>query len=59
MIIYEIIVINLFEWCFDLDQEGDMKHNSGYWYQFMIPRIITIGDVKIYRWLNFYFRLGG
>lgn len=36
-----------------------MKHNSGYWYQFIIPRRITIGKVRIYRWLNFYFRLGG
>ena len=34
-----------------------MKHASGYWYQFIIPRKITIGRTRIYRWLNLYFRL--
>lgn len=33
------------------------KHASGYWYQFLIPRRITIYPIRLYRWLNFYIRL--
>ena len=32
------------------------KHASGPWYYFLFPSRITIGDIKIYRWLNFYYR---
>lgn len=34
-----------------------MKHASGSWWKFIIPRRITIAPVRIYRWLNFYWRL--
>lgn len=34
-----------------------MKHTSGPWWKFIIPRRITISPVRIYRWLNFYWRL--
>jgi len=33
------------------------RHNSCWWYQFLLPRRLTIGPERIYRWLNFYFRL--
>lgn len=33
------------------------RHASGYWYEFIIPKRITITPVRIYRWLNFYWRL--
>ena len=33
------------------------KHASGYWYQFLIPRRISIYPIRLYRWLNFYIRL--
>lgn len=33
------------------------RHASGYWYQFIIPRRLTLPPVRIYRWLNFYWRL--
>lgn len=33
------------------------KHLSGYWYQFLIPKRISIYPTRIYRWLNFYIRL--
>lgn len=33
------------------------RHASGYWYQFIIPRRLTLPPTRIYRWLNFYWRL--
>lgn len=33
------------------------KHLSGYWYQFLMPRRISINQTRIYRWLNFYIKL--
>ena len=33
------------------------KHASGYWYRFIIPRRLTLPPVRIYRWLNLYWRL--
>ena len=33
------------------------RYASGYWYQFIIPRRLTLPPVRIYRWLNFYWRL--
>lgn len=33
------------------------KHASGYWYDFLLPRRLTLKPVRIYRWLNFYIRL--
>lgn len=33
------------------------RHASGVWYKFLLPRRITIGSVRLYRWLNFYIRL--
>ena len=33
------------------------KHASGYWYQFILPRRLTLKPTRIYRWLNFYVRL--
>ena len=29
------------------------KHASGYWYQFLLPRKLTIKPTRIWRWLNF------
>ena len=29
----------------------------GWWWKFLIPRRLTIGPERIYRWLNFYWRL--
>ena len=32
-----------------------VKHGSGYWYQFILPRaIVDNKELKIVRWLNFY-----
>lgn len=33
------------------------RYASGYWYQFIIPRRLTLLPVRIYRWLNFFWRL--
>lgn len=34
------------------------EHASGYWYEFITPRVIVDRqDVKIIRWLNFYWRV--
>lgn len=33
------------------------KHASGMWYKFLLPRRITNFPTRIYRWLNFYWRL--
>lgn len=33
------------------------RYASGYWYQFIIPRRLTLPPTRIYRWLNFYWRL--
>ena len=33
------------------------RYASGYWYQFIIPRRLTLPPVRIYRWLNFFWRL--
>ena len=33
------------------------RHASGYWYQFIIPKRLTLPPTRIYRWLNFYWRL--
>lgn len=34
-----------------------MKHASGKWYKFIIPKRLTLPPRRIYRWLNFYWRL--
>ena len=32
-----------------------VKHGSGYWYQFILPKIIIDNkELKLIRWLNFY-----
>lgn len=32
-------------------------HASGYWYEFIIPRaIVDNKEIKLIRWLNFYFK---
>ena len=33
------------------------RHASSYWYQFIIPRRLTLPPTRIYRWLNFFWRL--
>lgn len=33
------------------------RYASGYWYQFIIPRRLTLPPTRIYRWLNFFWRL--
>lgn len=33
------------------------RHLSGHWVHFLLPRRITIYPTRVYRWLNFYFRL--
>ena len=33
------------------------RHLSGHWIHFLLPRRITIYPIRVYRWLNFYFRL--
>lgn len=33
------------------------RHASGCWYEFIIPRRLTLPPQRIYRWLNFYWRL--
>lgn len=30
---------------------------SGKWYKFIFPRRLTLPPQRIYRWLNFYWRL--
>lgn len=42
------------------DRTGNRKHASGYWFQFIKPRVICLTHekdhtLKITRWLNFYF----
>ena len=39
-------------------EDGRVKrYASGYWYQFIIPRRLTLPPTRIYRWLNFFWRL--
>ena len=33
------------------------KYASGSWYECLLPKRLTIGKVRIYRWLNFFWRL--
>ena len=33
------------------------RYASGYWYQFIIPRRLTLPPTRIYRWLNLFWRL--
>lgn len=42
---------------FILIEESEIfsRHASGYWYEFIIPRIIVDNNnIKLIRWLNFY-----
>lgn len=32
------------------------NYASGHWMKFLIPRRITIYPVRVYRWLNFFYR---
>lgn len=53
---YRYIDINYCPMC--RKEAGRVKrHASGYWYQFIIPRRLTLPPTRIYRWLNFYWRL--
>ncbi len=40
------------------DRLCNRKHASGYWFDFIFPRCI-FPHIKLYRWLNFYFKIGG
>ena len=33
------------------------EYPSGPWYKFLLPRRLTLSPVRIYRWLNFFWRL--
>lgn len=33
------------------------RHASGHWSKFLLPKRLTLKPVRIYRWLNFYWRL--
>lgn len=33
------------------------KYINNKWYKYIIPKRVTLPPVRLYRWLNFYFRL--
>ena len=35
------------------------KYASGSWHAYLLPKRITIGKVRIHRWLNFFWRWKG